>query len=265
MAKVFKVGIVGIGFIGMRHIDAISRIPGAKIVAVADYFEERARQVAEAIGAEYACRSVDEMLANCEVDIVHNCTPTSMHYEVSRRAIEAGKAIYCEKPLALDAGQAAALTALLAERPVPNGVNLNYRMNALVQDLQATVRGGEAGRPFMVTGSYIQDWMMKEDDYDWRLDPKVGGQSRAIADIGSHLFDTAQYVLGRRITAVYADTLIAHPVRYRYDKKGGTFSREKGELMDRVEVVNEDAASIMARFEGGIHGLFQVSQITGGH
>lgn len=263
--KIMRIGIVGIGFIGMRHIDTIGRIHGARVVAVADVNLERAKHVAESIGAEYACQSVDEMLANCEVDVVHNCTPTSLHFEVSAKVIRAGKALYCEKPLALDGCQAREMTALLSEHPVPNGVNLNYRMNALVQELRQRIQTGEEGRCYMVTGCYIQDWMLYPDDTDWRLIPAIGGQSRAISDIGSHLLDSAQFVLGKKITAVYADTLIAIPTRYRYEKKGGTFSTEKGKLIEELQVVNEDAANILLRFEDGTHGMIQVGQVMAGH
>lgn len=262
--KRLKVGVVGTGFIGGRHIDAISRIHGARIVAVADAFLEKAEQIAGKLGAN-AYASVEEMLKKEDLDVVHNCTPTSMHFAVNQAVIEAGKHLYCEKPLALDVQEGEALEALLEKSPVANGVNLNYRMNALVQDMHEKVKAGVPGRAFLVTGSYVQDWMMKQDDYDWRLDPKVGGASRAIADIGSHLFDTSQYVMGKKITAVNASLMIMHPVRSHHEKTGGTFSKEKGKLLEEVAVVNEDAASIMARFEDGTNALFQVSQVSAGH
>lgn len=262
--KELKIGVVGTGFIGGRHMDAIGRIPGAKVAAVADPFIEKARGIAEGLGAN-AYSSVDEMLEKEELDVVHNCTPTNMHYEVDAKAIKAGKHLYCEKPLSLDAKEGEALVALLKEHPVANGVNLNYRMNALVQDMHEQVQKKKTGRSFLVTGSYVQDWMMNKDDYDWRLDPKNGGASRAIADIGSHLFDTSQYVLGKKITAVNAHLMVIHPVRLRYEKTGGTFAKDKGKLLGEIRVVNEDAASIMARFEDGTEALFQVSQISAGH
>lgn len=261
---VLRIGVVGTGFIGERHIDAINRIPGTRIVAVADAFYEKAKEVAEKWGAN-AYPSAEEMLEKEKLDVVHNCTPTNMHYKVDRAVIEAGIHLYCEKPLALNAEEGKNLVNLLREHPVANGVNLNYRMNALVQDMHERVKAGEPGRTFMVTGSYVQDWMMKQDDYDWRLNPEIGGASRAIADIGSHLFDTSQYVMGKKIIAVNAKLMVMHPVRQQYKKTGGTFSKEKGELLNAVKVVNEDAANIMVRFEDGTNGLFQVSQISAGH
>lgn len=259
-----KIGVVGTGFIGSKHIEAISRIPEAELVAVVDSYAPKGQQTADRLGVKYY-GSVEEMLEKEQVDVVHNCTPTSMHYTVNEAVIKANKHLYCEKPLALSAEEGEKLVQLLKEHPVANGVNLNYRMNALVQDMHDRVKQGQTGRTFLVTGSYVQDWMMMQDDYDWRLDPKVGGASRAIADIGSHLFDTTQFVTGKKITAVNAKLMVVHPTRLKYEKAGGTFSKEKGSAFQEVPVVNEDAASIMVQFEDGTNGLFQVSQISAGH
>lgn len=262
--KTLNAGIVGTGFIGGRHMDAIRRIPGARIGAVVDADGAKAAEIARELGSNFYT-DVDAMLEKEDLDVVHNCTPTNMHYPINEKVIRAGIHLYCEKPLSLSGQEGERLLELLKEHPVANGVNLNYRMNALVQDMCQRVKRGEYGRPFLVTGSYIQDWMMKEDDYDWRLDPKAGGASRAVADIGSHLFDTSQFVMGKRITAVNAHLTTVHPVRQQYEKTGGTFSKEKGRLLREVTVVNEDAASIMVRFEDGTDGLFQVSQVSAGH
>lgn len=259
-----KIGIVGVGYIGDRHIDAIRRIPGTRVAALADPFVARAKEIAADLGAA-VYETAEEMLEKEDLDVVHNCTPTSLHYSINKAVIQAGIHLYCEKPLSLDALEGEKLAALLEEHPVANGVNLNYRMNALLQDVHQRNAAGEYGRPFMVTASYIQDWMMMEDDYDWRLDPKLGGASRAVADIGSHLFDTSQYVLGKKITAVNAQLMVMHPTRRQHEKTGGTFSKEKGKLLREIRVENEDAASIMVRFEDGTSGLFQVSQISAGH
>lgn len=262
---ILRIGIVGVGYIGGKHIECIRRIPHTKIMAVVDADMERARQVASDMEIPCVFESVEEMLASGLVDVVHNCTPTAMHYEVNKKVICAGKSLYCEKPLTMSVEEAESLLQLLKEHPVMNAVNLNYRMNALVQEIKERIQGGMDGRLFMVTGSYVQDWMMMEDDYDWRLDPAMGGRSRALSDIGSHLFDVCQYVTGQRITAVNARMMIVHPKRLHYEKSGGTFSAEKGELLGEVEVKNEDAANILIRLEGGAEGMLQVSQISAGH
>lgn len=182
--KTLKAGIVGTRFIGGRHMDAIRRIPGVRIGAVVDADGAKAAEIARELGAKFYT-DVDAMLEEEDLDVIHNCTPTNMHYPINEKVIWAGIHLYCEKPLTLSGQERGRLLELLKKHPVANGVNLNYRVNALVQDMCQRVKRGEYGRPFLVTGSYIQDWMMKEDDYDWRLDPKAGGASRAVADIGS--------------------------------------------------------------------------------
>lgn len=263
--ETLRIGIVGVGYIGGKHIEAIRRIPHAKIMAVVDADHKRAQQTAADMDIPCVFETVDEMLVSDKVDVVHNCTPTAMHYEVNRKVICAGKSLYCEKPMTMTSEEAEELVGLLEKHPVANAVNLNYRMSALVQEMKERIQSHQDGRVFMVTGSYVQDWMMFQDDYDWRLDPEVGGRSRALSDIGSHLFDLCQFVTGQRIVAVNARLMIAHPKRMHYEKNGGTFSTEKGRFLEEVEVKNEDAAQIMIRMEDGTEGMLQVSQITAGH
>lgn len=263
--ETLRVGVVGVGYIGGKHIETIRRIPHAEIMGIVDVDYDRAQKVAAELDIPVVFRTVDEMLASDKIDVIHNCTPTAMHFEVNRKAICAGKSLYCEKPLTMTSEEADVLLKLLEEKPVANAVNLNYRMNALVQEMKERIAHNEGGRLFMVTGSYVQDWMMFQDDYDWRLDPEVGGRSRALSDIGSHLFDLCQFVTGKRIVAVNASMMIVHPKRRHYEKTGGTFSRERGRFLGEMEVRNEDAANIMIRLEDGTEGLLQVSQISAGH
>lgn len=263
--ETLKIGIVGVGYIGGKHIESIRRIPHTKITAIVDPDMKRAKQIASDMEIPCVFETVDEMLEFGTVDVVHNCTPTAKHYEVNKKVICAGKSLYCEKPLTLSAEEAESLLLLLEKHPVANAVNLNYRMNALIQEMKERVQSGGDGRLFMVTGSYVQDWMMMEDDYDWRLDLALGGKSRALSDIGSHLFDICQYVTGQRIVAVNAKMMIVYPKRLRYEKTGGTFSTQKGAFLGEVEVKNEDAANIFIRLEGGAEGVLQVSQVSAGH
>lgn len=263
--ETLRIGIVGVGYIGNKHIETIRRIPHTRIMGVVDADYERACRTARDLEIPCVYTTVDEMLASDQIDVIHNCTPTSKHFEVNKKVICAGKSLYCEKPLTMNLEEAAELMALLEKNPVPNAVNLNYRMNALVQEMRTRVQDGESGRLFMVTGSYVQDWMMYQDDYDWRLDLEMGGRSRALSDIGSHLFDLCQFVTGQHITAVNAKLMIVHPKRLHYEKDGGTFSKEKGRFLGEVEVQNEDVANIMIRLSGGAEGMMQVSQITAGH
>ena len=258
-----KTGLIGAGFIGKQHIEAIRRIPGSEVVAVADNNADMARQVAEQFFIPKWYGDYRELLADPEVALVHNCTPSSSHYGVNKEAVAAGKHIYCEKPLTLTADEAAELVVLAREAGVAAGVNLNYRHNAMVKEMRERAADG-LGRVHLAYGEYLQDWLMYDTDYDWRMNPAIGGESRAVADIGSHCFDTLQYILGKRIVSVYADMITVFPVRKRCETTGETFSGAAGRVVEEIATTQEDAASILLRFEDGTPGLVHVSQVCGG-
>ncbi|MCD8139185.1 MAG: Gfo/Idh/MocA family oxidoreductase [Planctomycetaceae bacterium] len=258
-----RIGLVGVGFIGKQHIEAIRRIPGADVIAVADSNSDAARSVAEQFCIPRSYTYHLELLDDPDVTVVHNCTPSSSHYQVNLDALEKGKHVYCEKPLTLTAATARELVVAARRAGVAAGVNLNYRHNVMVKEMRGRVRAG-MGRAYFAYGEYLQDWLMYDTDYDWRMNPAVGGESRAVADIGSHCFDTLQYVLGRRIASVNADIINVFPVRKRCESTGETFSGAAGRVLEEIPVPSEDAASIMLRFEDGTPGLVHISQVTAG-
>ncbi len=259
---VLKIGLVGVGFIGKQHIEAIRRIPGAEVIAVADRDGDIAKHTAEQLHIPSWYADYRELLADGRIAVVHNCTPSFFHHQLNKHAIAAGKHIYCEKPLTLTAAEAAELVDLARDAGVAAGVNLNYRHNVMVKEMRA--RAAEFERIYSVYGEYIQDWLMYETDYDWRMNPAIGGESRAIADIGSHCFDTIQYILNKRIASVCADVINVFPVRKRCKAAGGTFSGTAGRVLEEVPVPSEDIATVMLRFEDGTPGLVHVSQVHAG-
>ncbi|NLL76831.1 MAG: Gfo/Idh/MocA family oxidoreductase [Clostridiales bacterium] len=262
--KTLKVAVIGTGFIGKQHIEAIRRIPGTEIVAVIDNNEKMARSVAEQFFISRYYKDYKELLANTDVDVIHNCTPSAMHYPISKEVIKSGKHVYCEKPLTLNSTESEELVKLAKEYKVAAGANFNYRQNAMVQEMNQRVMNGSIGRLLTVYGEYMQDWMLFDTDYDWRLDPKLGGESRAIADIGSHCFDTIQFICGKRITSVYANLTTVHTVRKKMEKTDGTFSAATGKVLEEIPIRSEDMAYIMVKFEDGMQGLFHVSQVAAG-
>lgn len=262
--KELKTAIIGAGFIGKQHIEALRRIPGTRITAIADVNEEMGRQVMKKMCIPSCYQDYREMLLKERPDVIHNCTPSSLHYEVNKEVILSGTHIYCEKPLTLTGEEAGELTRLAAQKGVAAGVNFNYRNNVMVHEMKERIRQDAIGTPFMVYGEYLQDWLLYETDYDWRMDPALGGESRAIADIGSHCFDTAQYVLGKEIKAVYARLINLYPVRKKSLKKTETFSEAEGTQYEKVPVPSEDAAFIMAEFEDKSQALFHVTQVCAG-
>jgi predicted dehydrogenase len=137
------------------------------------------------------------MLEDSEIQVVHNCTPNHLHFSINKEAILAGKHILSEKPLAMSSKESAELLALAKEHKVVHGVNFNYRQYPIIKNLEIMVKNGELGKINLIQGSYLQDWLLYETEYNWRLDPERGGNTRAIADIGSHWCDTVQYVTGK--------------------------------------------------------------------
>lgn len=186
--KEIKAGIVASGMMGQRHIDAVRRVAGAKVLAIADPWDKGLEAKAEEMGIPYVFRDYREMIDTLPIDVVHNCTPNSEHYEVSRYALEQGVHVYSEKPLAAESGQAEELTRLAAENKLICGVNFNYRNNAAVQEMRARMANRDAGRCFLARASYLQDWLMYEEDYNWRMEKGKGanpGPWRTSAPIAS--------------------------------------------------------------------------------
>lgn len=261
-----RVAVVGMGYIGASHIDAVRRLGGCELYAVTDVNLDLARAKAEAWGVPRVFESIEELLACQEVDAVHNCTPTHMHTEINLRVLQAGKHLLSEKPLAGNYGDALRCARAASERPeLVAGVNFNYRMNPMVRDMRRRVLSGEAGEVFSVTGCYLQDWLLYDTDYSWRLDPARGGASCAVADIGSHWMDLAQHVTGLSITEVCADMRATHPARKEPLAQAETFSTPGASRSREVHIETEDYASVLFRFENGARGAFTASEMCAGH
>jgi predicted dehydrogenase len=257
--KRLKVGVVGIGFIGAAHVDAIRRVPFAEVVAVASSTPERARRHADELGIDRAYGDYRDLLSDPDVDVVHTCTPNVWHFPINMATLQAGKACFSEKPLTVTADEAAELVRVATETGVPTAVNFNHRGFPQVQEARALIVDGQIGPIHAVHGSYLQDWALLETDWGWRMDSAIGGATRVVADIGSHWMDLAQNVTGFRIVAVMADFGTIHQTRMRPERTAGPAG-----LTGRVAIDTEDFASVLVRFENGARGSFTVSQISAG-
>lgn len=260
-----KVAVIATGFTGQQHVEAVRRIPGNEVAALVDSNEEALKAKAAELGVGRIYTDYRQMIDEIHPDVVHNCTPNGLHYEINKYVMEKGIHIYCEKPLAITVEQGQELVAVAEKNHVAAGVNFNYRNNAIVQEMKERVNNGSVGRIFHVTGQYTQDWMMLDTDYNWRLTSDMGGNSRTVADIGSHWFDTAQYALGKKITAVRAELMTVHPFRKKPDRQVETFASVEEDGYELVPVTSEDAAFILVRFEDGTLGNLNLSQVSGGH
>ncbi len=205
------VGVAGTGFIGPAHVEALRR-NGIQVLGLAENTNEKAQQKAAEMGIPRIYGSLEEMLADLDIDVVHLATPNYLHHPHAKAALLAGKHVICEKPLAMNAKELEELVKLAAEQQLVNAVNFNIRMYPLTQQARSMVQSGELGDLFILQGSYLQDWLLFPTDWNWRLEPERGGTLRAVADIGSHWLDLLTFITGLRVEEVYADFKTFYPI-----------------------------------------------------
>jgi predicted dehydrogenase len=256
--------MIGTGFAAGAHIDALRRIPSVEVVAIAASSDAKANAAGRRFGIDRTFRDYRELLAYDGVDAVHDCTPNHLHRAINQDALRAGKHVLSEKPLGLDSDETAFLVEVAAEAKGISGVCFNYRHYPLVRQARAMLERGDIGRPHLIHGGYLQDWLLFPSDWNWRIDPAKGGTSRAIADIGSHWMDLLQYVTGHRIAEVLAVLDTVHEERQRPRKEVETFAQASGDTLEPVWIQSEDAATVIFRTDRGLRGTFTVSQVSPG-
>ncbi len=259
-----KTAVIGTGFVGPHHVDAVRRGGYADVEVIVGSDPDRTARRAGEIGVGRWSTSVDEVLADETIDVVHVCTPNNTHVSLARAALEAGKHVVLEKPIAVNLAGADDLVRAAAQSGRHAMVALTYRGYPMVIRARSAVSDGELGDIRLVRGSYIQDWLSDPADYNWRVDPEVGGRSRAVADIGTHWFDTAEFVTGLRVESVLADLATFIGERSRPLGASIAFSGATGPS-EPVAIHSEDAATILLRFAGGARGTCVVSQVSPGH
>ncbi|MCG6928879.1 MAG: Gfo/Idh/MocA family oxidoreductase [Acidobacteria bacterium] len=259
-----KVGVVGAGYIGLVHVETLMRMPGIEVAGVADTNEAQLAPVAATHPGLLVTSDYRKLLKDPDIAAIHNCTPNNVHFAVNQAALKAGKHLLSEKPLALTSDQAKKLLDLAEARGLKHAVHFCYRYYPTVQEIAARVRRGEIGPVREVLGHYLQDWLMHDTDYSWRLDPKVSGRSNTVADIGSHWFDLAQFLSASPIVEVMADLNTFVPRRRRPRGAVLTFAGKRKGRTEGVDVKVEDYASILLHFENGARGATTVSQVCAG-
>ncbi len=255
--------VIGTGFIGTVHVEQLRRI-GVQVRGVLGSTPERGAGRATELGVPRAFASLNELLADPSVDVVHVTSPNHLHHPQALAILSAGRHIVCEKPLAMTAAQSAELVRAAARAGVVNAVNFNIRFYPLHQHTREAIAAGELGDVRFVTGHYLQDWLLHDTDWNWRLEPDKGGALRAVGDIGSHWLDLVTFLTGQRIVSVMADVATFVPVRRKPRGPVETFASERSAETEARSMATEDVASILLRFENGAHGALSVSQISPG-
>jgi predicted dehydrogenase len=255
--------VIGSGFIGTVHIEALRRI-GVHVTGLLQSSADRGAARAHELGVPRAYATLDELLGDDDVQVVHVTSPNALHHPQVKQILAASRHVVCEKPLAMTARESAELVELAAASGLVNAVNFNLRFYPHNQHAAGAVRDGEIGDVRLVTGHYFQDWLLLDTDWNWRLEPDQGGELRAVGDIGSHWVDLMSFVTGSHVKAVMADLVTFIPVRHKPAGPVQTFSTERAAETIPVRITTEDMATILLRFESGARGAVAISQLSPG-
>jgi predicted dehydrogenase len=257
--------IVGTGFIGPVHLEALRR-NGVDVAGIVERDAATAAAKAAELGVRQGYPSLEAALADPAVDVVHLAVPNHLHAPCAKAALAAGKHVLCEKPLAMTCSESAELATLARSSGLVAAVNYNLRFYPMVHEARELFRTGKLGRPFLVHGTYLQDWLLYDTDWSWRIDPAAGGPLRAVADIGTHWLDMLTFITGLQVRSVMAEFTTVHLTRQRPLDTVTTFSGDAGSPVAHasVPIGTEDAAVILLRFEGGARGALTVSQVSAG-
>lgn len=258
-------GLVGPGFVGVHHIDAVRRLGYVDVVAIAASSEASARRKADALHVPKAYGSFEALAADPDVHVVHNTTPNHLHGAVIDAALAHRKHVVSDKPLAVSAAEARRLADAAAAAGVIHAVTFNYRGNPLVQQAREMIAAGDIGPVHYVHGAYLQDWLLEPTDFSWRLEPDKGGESSAVGDIGSHWCDLVQHVTGQTIVEVLADLTTVVGTRMRPAASPEAFAAAADGAREPFAVTSEDLATVLVRFDGGAKGCASIGQVCAGH
>lgn len=259
-----RAAVIGTGFVGPHHVDGIRRAGYADVVALGGTDQARVAAKAADLGVPHATTDLGSLLEDPQIDVVHICTPNATHTELALRALRSGRHVVVEKPMALSAADANTLVEAADRAGRHAAVAFTYRGYPMVRRARQMVADGEIGDVRLVHGAYLQDWLALPTDYNWRLEEAISGAARAVADIGTHWFDTLEFVTGRRVESLLADLATSIPIRRRPNVPGLAFATGSVEGED-VRITTEDAATLLVRFAGGARGTGLFSQISQGH
>jgi len=261
-----KTAVFGTGFVGRVHLESLRRLGYVQIAAIAESEIEKARRLAEEFFVPRAEADYHRILDDPSITAVHICTPNFLHYPMAKDSLLAGKHVLCEKPLAISVAEARELTALARQTNLRNCTFHNLRFYPMVQHMRRMRENGDLGDILVVQGTYSQDWLLLETDWNWRLQSKTGGPSRCFGDIGSHWSDMAEHVTGLRITALCADFQTFHKTRKRPKGSVETFAGKlrAAEASEDMPIDTEDFGAVLIRLGDRARGCFTASQVSAG-
>jgi predicted dehydrogenase len=249
--------------VGRAHLEALRR-RGIPVAGLLGSSPERTKEACSSLGIERAYSSLQELVQDDRIDVVHICTPNHLHFEQAGAVIKSGKHVMCEKPLAMDTLQSAALIELGREHHRVGGLAYNLRYYPLCQEARAVVAQGLIGETRLVQGSFLQDWLLYPSDWNWRLEATLGGDLRSISDIGTHWLDLIMWITGRKVTEVCADLATVIPKRRRPRGRVESFQKSDEGEFDEIQIATDDYGSVLLHLENSVRGVMTVSQVSAG-
>jgi predicted dehydrogenase len=261
--KEINAAIIGLGFVGRAHLEALRRL-GINVKGILGSTPERTKAAAATLRLPHAYSSLDELAADPSVHVVHLCTPNHLHFPEASQLLRAGKHVLSEKPLTMDSRESAALVSLVKEMNLVGGVAYNLRYYPLCQEAHVLIKQGKIGQVRLVHGSFLQDWLLFATDWNWRLETKLGGDLRAVSDIGTHWLDLMMWMTGSKVSELCADLATVLPSRRRPKGRVETFQKAGSMETEEVLITTEDYASVLLHFENDAHGVMSVSQVSAG-
>ena len=264
--KKLKTALIGTGFMGKVHAEGIRRLGNVEIAAVAGSDDAKAKAFGDSIGVERTTGDYKTILADPEIQAVHILTPNALHFPMCKEALGAGKHVLCEKPFTVSAAEARELVKLADKTGLANCIEHNLRYYPVVQHIRRIIEAGELGEILIAQGTYSQDWLLYDTDWNWRIETKDNGQLRAVGDIGSHWMDMIQHLTGLKITALCADLATFHKTRKRPKGSVETFSGKTLQPSDyeAVPITTEDYAGVLLHMGDRARGAYTVSQMSAG-
>ncbi len=261
MAK-YRTGVIGSGFIGSLHVESVRRLGISEVVALTETADAKGK--AEAMSIPNYFTDYKEMIDTMDLDMVHICTPNHTHHEMSTYALKKGVNVICEKPMCKTIEEGRDMVRVAEETGLVNAVNFHNRFYPMTYEMKRQIQEGKTGKIWAVHGVYLQDWLFHDTDYNWRIDPRYSGSTRAVADIGSHWIDLAETTTGLKVKEVFADFATFHKTRKKTKGDANAFEKVKDLEFEEVPIESEDHAHILLKFENGAIGNAVISQVVSG-
>jgi predicted dehydrogenase len=264
--RAIRTAIFGTGFMGRVHLEGVRRVESVEAAAIVGRNAEAAKKLGAGFRVATIATDYREILRDSTIDAVHVCTPNTQHFSMAKEAMLAGKHVLCEKPLATSVAEGEELVSLAAQKGLRNCVCHNLRYYPMVQQMRRMREAGDLGEILVVQGTYSQDWLLHDTDWNWRVVTAAGGPSRCMADIGSHWFDMAEHVTGLRVTSLCADLQTFHPTRKQPKHSVETFANKLLSPEDYIEtpIDTEDFGAVVFRMGTRTRGAMTASQVSAG-